>query len=174
MITTNKSSEKNKNNKVNIYISLPLQKTSKASSVDLTSTSVHPATYMLWFWSSRSILDWGGLKYEIQHEITSVATEWENKLFSHVAIKRSLCMGVYRQVKQKHKTGSQDKSWQHLKAKRQDTQNSYTKKISKGRKSIYEWISLATYMNSMLFLRGVPAPFHLMKKQNTFIYKLSS
>lgn len=122
------------NNKVNIYISLPLQKTSKASSVDLTSTSVHPATYMLWFWSSRSILDWGGLKCEIQHEITSVATEWENKLFSHVAIKRSLCMGVYRQEKQKHKTGSQDKSWQHLKAKRQDTQNSYTKKISKRQK----------------------------------------
>lgn len=40
---------------------LPLQKTSKASSVDLTSTSVQPITYMLWFWSSRRILDWGGL-----------------------------------------------------------------------------------------------------------------
>lgn len=40
---------------------LPLQKTSKASSVDLTSTSVQPVTYMLWFWSSRRILDWGGL-----------------------------------------------------------------------------------------------------------------
>lgn len=41
---------------------LPLQNTSKASSVDFTSTSVHPVTYMLWFWSSRRSLDCGGLR----------------------------------------------------------------------------------------------------------------
>lgn len=46
------------------YIDLPLQNTWNASSADLTSTSIQPATYMLWFWSSLRILDWGGLDRE--------------------------------------------------------------------------------------------------------------
>lgn len=40
----------------------PLQNTWKASSADFTSTSIQPATYMLWFWSSLRCLDCGGLQ----------------------------------------------------------------------------------------------------------------
>jgi len=47
-------------------------------------------------------------------------------------------------------------------------QNSYTKE-RKSLKAIYEKTSMATYMNSV-FLRGVPAPFHLIKKQTKYIY----
>lgn len=43
---------------------LPFQKTWNASCADLTSTSMQPATYMLWFGSSRRSLDWGGLDWE--------------------------------------------------------------------------------------------------------------
>lgn len=56
--------------KCRAYNNIPLQNTWNASSADLTSTSIQPATYMLWFWSSRRILDWGGL-------------DWENKIVTH-------------------------------------------------------------------------------------------
>ncbi|CAI8044881.1 hypothetical protein GBAR_LOCUS24856 [Geodia barretti] len=39
----------------------PRWRTSKASSVLLTSTSVPPETYMLWFVSSLRFFDFGGL-----------------------------------------------------------------------------------------------------------------
>lgn len=57
-----KERKKTKTDQRETIFNSPFQKTSKASSVDFTSTSVQPATYMLWFWSSRRILDWGGLE----------------------------------------------------------------------------------------------------------------